>query len=140
MVSKQELQIIKLSNRVEEVQEGHENLETDLAKGFLDVNKLLKNHSETLEEEKLKLAINIKDMDILRPFINECHVEDGDGQTSANVVDMIYELFLGRMRTDLADTFVKRQEFTPFKNLVDNLKTAQDVIKKEIVESKEVSV
>jgi hypothetical protein len=50
-----------------------------MAKGFLDANKLLKNHSEALEEEKLKLAINIKDMDILRPFINECHVEDGDG-------------------------------------------------------------
>jgi hypothetical protein len=34
---------------------------------------------------------------------------------------MIYELFLGRMRIDLADTFVKRMEFTPFKSLVDKL-------------------
>ena len=111
-----------------------------MAKGFLDTKKELKEHSDLLATEKTKLAINIKDMDVLRPFIKQCHVEDGDGQTSANVVDMIYELFLGQMRTDLADTFVKRQEFVPFKNLVDKLANEQAIIKKEINESKEVSV
>jgi hypothetical protein len=45
------------------------------------LKKELNIYGGIIDKEKDKLAINIKDMDVLRPIIAQCHTGDVDGQT-----------------------------------------------------------
>ena len=72
-------------------------------------------------------------------MLNLCHKEDSEGMTHANVLDMVYEWMLQKLRSDLQDQFVQKQEFTPFKSLVDRMKEEANAFKKEINDAKETT-